>query len=619
MASSPSSSSPSSSSRPSKKVKPNQDKNDILLTKSKGKDENKINEYGGWCIQKTISTSENGNNLNQSDDEIQRVVWDEEKLTPEIFFRDYVSKRRPVVLIPPKASSSSSSPKSTSTIPTSFPYLKWTPQYLKEKAGDAMVTVEQREHHDDDDDDDQQQSQDSSCPTSYSSTKISTKRTFGQGKSTKMTFASFIETIQNTNQNESDVYLTTQDLHYDEEGRPSILSSPCAELLGGEGKGGGKEEEGGFPLRPSILGNLIPMTINLWWGKSSSGTSSGLHHDYHDNLYHLIKGTKTFALFSPKDACKLYTVGDIAKVHPNGRICYHQDHDDNNGVITSGGGAADTSKKGNGDVTTAVYADGSNEDARKAMELEKQRIEIEKMLEIAEENGDEKAIQEAEEKLEKIMDQMIDCENGDEEDDFDDEGDDFDDDCDEGDDFDDDDDDDGDGSEEDNCNENSTNKKRKWNENNTDVNETSGEDNDNNTSTATTSEEKEEKIKPRKTPNNFSSIGTTSNWNKEKLSRYPHLQYVQKANVTINEGEALYMPCGWFHEVFSSSSSSKTTKKEGEKEEEERDNKNNIEGHMALNWWVHPPDALDSYENPYSHGFWKWEFQQRKEAQQGVI
>uniref|UniRef100_A0A7S1W019 Uncharacterized protein n=1 Tax=Ditylum brightwellii TaxID=49249 RepID=A0A7S1W019_9STRA len=154
MASSPSSSSPSSSSRPSKKVKPNQDKNDILLTKSKGKDENKINEYGGWCIQKTISTSENGNNLNQSDDEIQRVVWDEEKLTPEIFFRDYVSKRRPVVLIPPKASSSSSSPKSTSTIPTSFPYLKWTPQYLKEKAGDAMVTVEQREHHDDDDDDD---------------------------------------------------------------------------------------------------------------------------------------------------------------------------------------------------------------------------------------------------------------------------------------------------------------------------------------------------------------------------------------------------------------------------------------------------------------------------------
>lgn len=50
--------------------------------------------------------------------------------------------------------------------------------------------------------------------------------------------------------------------------------------------------------------------------------TSGLHHDYHDNLYVLLRGTKKITLYSPKDAEKLYTVGIIAHVHPNGRINY---------------------------------------------------------------------------------------------------------------------------------------------------------------------------------------------------------------------------------------------------------------------------------------------------------
>ena len=57
-----------------------------------------------------------------------------------------------------------------------------------------------------------------------------------------------------------------------------------------------------FPLKPKIIGNLIPQNINLWMGNSTStsttteGTSSGLHHDYHDNLYIVLKGKKKVSI-----------------------------------------------------------------------------------------------------------------------------------------------------------------------------------------------------------------------------------------------------------------------------------------------------------------------------------
>jgi len=77
-----------------------------------------------------------------------------------------------------------------------------------------------------------------------------------------------------------------------------------------------------FPLSPAILGNLIPQQVNLWIGRSSDGYSSGLHHDYHDNLYVLLKGRKRFTLFAPTDAHFLYTYGQIDQVHSNGLISY---------------------------------------------------------------------------------------------------------------------------------------------------------------------------------------------------------------------------------------------------------------------------------------------------------
>ena len=64
------------------------------------------------------------------------------------------------------------------------------------------------------------------------------------------------------------------------------------------------------------------MQVNLWLGNARNGSSTGLHHDFHDNLYVLLRGKKVFRLFAPSDAPLLYTYGAVASVHPNGRINY---------------------------------------------------------------------------------------------------------------------------------------------------------------------------------------------------------------------------------------------------------------------------------------------------------
>lgn len=65
-----------------------------------------------------------------------------------------------------------------------------------------------------------------------------------------------------------------------------------------------------------------PLQINLWMGVSESGSSSGLHHDFHDNLYVLLRGRKRFRLFDPSMAAAMYLHGTLAHVHANGRIVY---------------------------------------------------------------------------------------------------------------------------------------------------------------------------------------------------------------------------------------------------------------------------------------------------------
>jgi hypothetical protein len=105
--------------------------------------------------------------------------------------------------------------------------------------------------------------------------------------------------------------MTTQTLGVDDEGRPQLYTTPVTQLV-----------EAGLITNLRPLGNLVPMTYNLWMGTSSA--SSGLHHDYHDNLYCLLEGTKSFRIAPPRAVKKLKVKGTLHTLHSNGRIVYEE-------------------------------------------------------------------------------------------------------------------------------------------------------------------------------------------------------------------------------------------------------------------------------------------------------
>lgn len=104
-------------------------------------------------------------------------------------------------------------------------------------------------------------------------------------------------------------YLTTQ--YSGEEWDHLTMFSPPTDALRGD-----------FPNVPRLMGNLFVQQVNLWLGKSQDGSSSGLHHDFHDNLYCLLRGRKRFVLYPPQEYENLYPNKPVEKVHPNGVIAY---------------------------------------------------------------------------------------------------------------------------------------------------------------------------------------------------------------------------------------------------------------------------------------------------------
>jgi len=96
-----------------------------------------------------------------------------------------------------------------------------------------------------------------------------------------------------------------------------------------------------------------------------------------------------------------------------------------------------------------------------------------------------------------------------------------------------------------------------------------------------------------KNPNNFSKVEPNLLDNPQKLEEnFPKMVNSKVAFGMVEEGDSLYLPASWFHEVTSSSSSG---------------------GHMAMNYWFHPPDAINNYERPYTTDFWPNDFRQRFE------
>ncbi|KAH9924134.1 Clavaminate synthase-like protein [Amylocystis lapponica] len=185
------------------------------------------------------------------------------------FFSNYISKRQPVVIV---------------GLPDdpSFRADKWTDlDYLTSKAGDIDVLVEPMH------------------PTT---------RQFGTDvERVSMPFRDFLASLGR--EHGPHHYLTTQYADEDE-GAETVLPPPTNALADD------------FPRVPRMMGRLFLQQVNLWVGRSADGSSSGLHHDFHDNLYCLLRGRKRFVLFPPREVAHLYPHGTLDTLHPNGLITY---------------------------------------------------------------------------------------------------------------------------------------------------------------------------------------------------------------------------------------------------------------------------------------------------------
>jgi len=222
-----------------------------------------FNEYEGFCPP---------HGINHVTDRVSPDV------KPTDFFEQYLKTRRPAVF-------------SGLLRDSSFNDRQWTNSYLSIRAGEAKVLVEDRK-----------------CSNGLLSFGTSSTKV-------EMKYDDFVKAVVSQ---ETRYYLTTQDLErfvdeYDGFGLPKcVVAQPLCEL------------SDNYPVQPSILGNLVPHQVSLWQGCAGKGSSSssGLHHDFHDNLYLLIRGRKRFRLFPPTAAELLHVSGHLRKIHRNGLIVY---------------------------------------------------------------------------------------------------------------------------------------------------------------------------------------------------------------------------------------------------------------------------------------------------------
>jgi hypothetical protein len=214
--------------------------------------------------------------------------------SPRAFFRDYISKRKPCIIT--TTTSKTSSKTSMSLLPENSKPL--TLQALQQVAGNVPVQVERR---------------------------LQTGESFGQNRTRErqelMTIQQLIQLWEDDDSvNRELLYLSTQQQLDDADDDPFF--GPCRNLL-----------DSGY-LQPllALAGNLLLDRCNLWMGMAQESSSSGLHHDFHDNFYILVAGVKCFRLYAPSDFCVMETFGTLNRIHENGLISYQDEPTRSDGV-----------------------------------------------------------------------------------------------------------------------------------------------------------------------------------------------------------------------------------------------------------------------------------------------
>lgn len=157
---------------------------------------------------------------------------------------------------------------------------RWTAEYLIEKVGPRNVIVQVRRGG-----------------------------IFGAGNSPeafqRMRFDQFVRSVMDDQAEREDLYLNLQDMD-------KLMTPPLLQLMG----------DFGLPI---YCRDLPVQWINLWMGRTRKVAKSQLHHDFHDNLYCVVEGAKTFTVFPPEDARYLYLAGQVTGIEPNGVIRYQAD------------------------------------------------------------------------------------------------------------------------------------------------------------------------------------------------------------------------------------------------------------------------------------------------------
>ena len=419
---------------------------------------------------------------------------DAESTTAFEFYSRYIATRCPCLITPPSLRSSSSSPSSGWS--SGWATQQWSNAYLKQTAGDCVVQAEQRGEKD---------------------------AGFGSGRRISLPFRELVAAFDS---GKTDLYMTTQ--YPDDSGAsPSPSSASAASFVSADIRYLVAPPLTAllpdFPLLPALLSTLVPHQYNLWFGHSSLPTTSRLHHDYHDNLYCLLRGSKTFTLISPAYALQLRTVGRMAEVRRNGLIVYEGDAE--------------------------VHDDGSTESERLDVRKEMLEDRIAQLEAEVEQLGSESAgsrtaavraeLDKAEEAMEELLEQTLTLTAEDE-------------------------DEAEDGTDE-------------------EVEEAEQDDIDAEELAAWQRWMKPSKRQPatRSLPakrshsharGGLADDDTSSPPNFSELSTASLPASIPRLTVRLSAPSLLYLPAGWFHEVFSESSGSG--------------------GHLALNYWLRPPDVL---------------------------
>ncbi|KAL5040388.1 hypothetical protein RTP6_007399 [Batrachochytrium dendrobatidis] len=474
----------------------------------------------------------NGYRIPDSSCSLDRI--DPNSMDPKTFFERYVSTRTPCIL------NQLPSPSTTSTDCKPWDWLSLA--WLVKHAGNAIVSVERKD--------------------------ASIDR-FGSGK--KRELIKLDDLVKLLETGEQDVYMTTQyDNH--EEVQPELTSNRNESMSGLEEHDSldcnDKSDTYShsdldspskisdyasppldsvvkhIPISLNLFGNLIPHLMNLWIGSSTAaqGTSSGLHHDFHDNFYLLKSGAKQFTIFSPDDTDAMYLNGNVVQVHENGLQEY-----------------ADTSSHG-------VRADGAflYDVASYQLQIAQDAMDIAitpSEIELAEKN------------LDYAMQQILDYQDPDNESIFSQDADDTQSDVEVA----------------QNHPVSLTQTKKR-----------------NTHATLENVQPSLKKVKTHQdTPIQLPAPGKSESdppsfsripiqiLDKFIAGQPPPNQFGKLANATgirfkLNAGEALYLPGGWFHEVRSFSSSNSTE----------------INPHLALNFWLEPP-TTNNFDNPYPDHYWR--------------